>query len=109
LGAFANLAIATDVVRNVIAQLTESNSRLAKKLEDNATSLKEVKALLKEERAERASGGNSEFPPRRSFTPSSDNYFWSHGYKVERTPTSQTCMYPMEGHQREATTANNRD
>jgi hypothetical protein len=35
---------------------------LAKQLEDNATSLKEVKALLKKERAERASGGNSERP-----------------------------------------------
>jgi type II secretory pathway component PulK len=63
LGAFANLA-----------QLTEANSRLAKQLEDNATSLKEVKALLQKERAERDSGGNSERPPRRSFTPSSDNY-----------------------------------
>jgi hypothetical protein len=58
----------------VVAQLTESNSRLAKQLEDNATALKEVKALLKKERAERANGVNSERPPRRTFTPSSDNY-----------------------------------
>jgi hypothetical protein len=50
LGAFANLATATVVDRNVIAKLTEANSRLAKQLEDNATSLKEVKALLKKER-----------------------------------------------------------
>jgi 2,3-bisphosphoglycerate-independent phosphoglycerate mutase len=47
LGAFANLATATAVDRNVVAKLTESKSRLAKQLEDNATSLKEVKALLK--------------------------------------------------------------
>jgi hypothetical protein len=107
LGAFANLATATAVDRNVVAQLTEANSRLAKQLEDNATSLKEVKALLKKERAERASGGNTNRSPHRSFTPSSDNYCWSHGFNVARTHTSQTCMYPKEGHQCEATNTNN--
>jgi hypothetical protein len=94
LGAFTNLATATAVDRNMVAQLTEDNSRLAKQLEDNATYLKEVKSLLKKERVERASGGNTDRPPRRSFTPSSDNYCWSHGYKVARTHTNQTCMYP---------------
>jgi hypothetical protein len=107
LGAFANLETVTAVDRGVVAQLTESNSSLAKQLEDNATSLKEIKALLKKERAERANGGNSERPPRRTFTPSSDNYCWSHGYKVARTHTSQNCMYPKEGHQRETTKSNN--
>jgi hypothetical protein len=107
LGAFANLETATAVDRNMVAQLTEANARLAKKLEENATSLKEVKALLKKERAERASGGNTDLPPHRSFTPSSDNYCWSHGYKVTPTYTSQTYMYPKEGHQREATNINN--
>jgi phage shock protein A len=47
LGAFANLETATAVDRNVVTQLTESNSRLEKQLEDNATSLKEVKSILK--------------------------------------------------------------
>jgi hypothetical protein len=107
LGAFANLATATAVDLDVVAALTESNYRLSKQLEDNATSLKEVNALLKKERAKRASGGNSERPPRHSFIPSSDNYCWSHGYKVARTHTSQTWMYPKEGHQSEATEANN--
>jgi hypothetical protein len=107
LGAFANLATATAVDRNVVAQLTEANYRLAKQLEDNATSLKEVKSLLKKERAKRASGGNTDRPPRRSCTPSSDNYCWSHGYTVARNQTSKTFMYPKEGHQREATNINN--
>jgi hypothetical protein len=40
LGSFANLAAATAVDRNVIAQLTEANLRVVKQLEDNATSLK---------------------------------------------------------------------
>jgi hypothetical protein len=47
LGAFANLATATAVDRGVVAQLTESNSRLAKQLEDNATALKEVSVTCK--------------------------------------------------------------
>jgi hypothetical protein len=88
LGAFANLATATAVDRNVFAQLTEANSLLKKQLEDNATYLKEVKTPVKKERAERASGGNTDRPPHRSFTPSSDNYCWPHGYKVARTHTS---------------------
>jgi phage shock protein A len=46
LGAFANLETATSVDRNVVAQLTEANSRLEKHLEDNDTSLKEVKTLF---------------------------------------------------------------
>jgi hypothetical protein len=107
LGAFANLATATYVDRGAVSQLTESNSSLAKQLEDNATALKEVKALLKKERAERDKGGSSERPPCRTFTPSSDNYFWSHGYKVALSHTIQTCIYPKEGHQREATKSNN--
>jgi hypothetical protein len=51
LGDFANLARAKSVDRNVVAQLTKANPRLANQLEDNATSLQEVKALLKKERA----------------------------------------------------------
>jgi phage shock protein A len=47
LGVFANLATATAVERVLVAQLSESNSRLSKKLEDNETALKEIKALLK--------------------------------------------------------------
>jgi phage shock protein A len=77
--AFTNIATATAVARGVVEQLTEANSHLTKQLEDNATALKEIKALLKKERAERANSGNSERPPRRNFTPSSDNYCWSHG------------------------------
>jgi hypothetical protein len=107
LGAFANLATSTAVDRLVVAQLTDASSRLAKKMEDNALSLKEVKALLKKERAERAGSGNSERPPRHTFTPSSDNYCWYHGYKEACTHTSQTCLYPKYGHKREANSINN--
>jgi hypothetical protein len=91
----------------VVAQLTEANSCFAKQLEDNALALKEVKALLKKERAECAGSGNSDRPPRRTFTPSADNYCWYLGYKVASTHTIQTCLYPKDVHKREATKANN--
>jgi uncharacterized protein YdbL (DUF1318 family) len=107
LGAFANLTTATAVDHGVVAQLNEAKSRLAKQLEDNALALNEVKALLNKERADRAGSGNYDRPPRRTFTPSSDNYCWSHGYKVARTHTSQTCLYPKDLHKREANTAKN--
>jgi hypothetical protein len=107
LSAFSNLSTATAVDIGVVAQLTEANSCLAKQLEDNATALNEIKALLKKERAERAHSGKFERPPRCKFTPSSDNYCWSHGYKVARTHTIQTCMYPKYGHQCESTKTNN--
>jgi hypothetical protein len=103
LGAFTNLATATAVYQGVVAQLTEANSHLAKQLEENATALKEIKALLKKERAERANSGNSERPRHRDFTPCSDNYCWSHSYKIARIHTSQTFVYPKDGQQREAT------
>jgi hypothetical protein len=105
--AFAKLATAAAVDQGVLAQLSEANSRLAKQLEYNATALKEIKALLKKERVERATSGNPEWPPHRNFTPSSGNYCWSHDYKVARTHTSQTCMYPKEVHQHESTKSNN--
>jgi hypothetical protein len=47
IGALANLAISTATDRGVVATLTEANARLAKQLEDNATELRELEALLK--------------------------------------------------------------
>jgi hypothetical protein len=47
IGALANLATATATDRGVIATWTEANARLAKQLEDNASELRELKALLK--------------------------------------------------------------
>jgi hypothetical protein len=34
------------------------------------------------------------------------NYCWSHGYDIARNHTSQSCRYPGNGHQREATPDN---
>jgi hypothetical protein len=61
--------------------------------------LKEIKALLKKERADRK--------VQRNFKPSPDNYFWTHGYKVANSHTTQSCNYPKHGQNREATKADN--
>jgi hypothetical protein len=65
IGALANLETATASDRGVVAALTQANSRLAKKLEDNADELRELKALLKKERSEKLG--------QRSFNPSPSN------------------------------------
>jgi hypothetical protein len=96
---FANLASATAVERSIVTTLTEANARLVKKLEESDQAMKEVKALLKKERGDRAS--------RKPCAPSVDNYWWSHGYKLARNHTSMKCLYPKTGHKKEATKSNN--
>jgi hypothetical protein len=71
IGALANLAAATAEDRGVVAALTQANSRLAKQLEENASELRELKALLDNERREKRGPGR--------FNPSSSNNCWTHG------------------------------
>jgi phage shock protein A len=53
IGELANLATAATSDRGGVAALTKANSRLAKQLEDNSTELRELKALLNQERRDR--------------------------------------------------------
>jgi hypothetical protein len=95
----ANLATATAVDRGVVAALTQAYYRRVKQLEENLNELRELKALLNQERRDKRGP--------RSFNPSSSNYFWTHGYKVVKTHTSLTCNTPKPGHKAEATRAEN--
>jgi hypothetical protein len=99
IGALANLETATAADRGVVAALTQANSRLVKQLEETSSKLRELKALLNQERRDKR------YP--RSFNPSSSNYCWTHGYKVGKTHTSLTCNTPKPGHKAEATQADN--
>jgi hypothetical protein len=72
IGALANLATATAADRGVVAALTQANSRLAKQLEEKSSELRELKALLNQERRDKRGP--------RSFNPSSRNYCCTHGY-----------------------------
>jgi hypothetical protein len=51
IGALANMGTTTTTDRGVVTTLTEENLRLAKQLEDRSNELKDIKALLKKERA----------------------------------------------------------
>jgi hypothetical protein len=97
--AFFNLVTATAVECGIGATLTETNSCLTKKLDDSSQTLKESRALLKNERNDHSS--------RKTFAPSNDNYCWTRGYKIARNNTSENCLYPKTGHKREANKDNN--
>jgi hypothetical protein len=99
IGALANLATATAADRGVVADLTQANSRLVKHKEENASELRELKALLNQERRDKRGP--------RSFNPSASNYCWTHGYKVGKTHTSLTYNTRNPGHKTEATRAEN--
>jgi ribosome-associated translation inhibitor RaiA len=86
IGALANLATATASDSGVVAALTQANSRLEKQLEEKSSELRELKALLNQERRDKRGP--------RSFNPSSSNYCWTHGYKVGKTHTRLTCNTP---------------
>jgi hypothetical protein len=99
IGALANLATAIAADRGVVADLTQANSRLVKQLEEPASELRELKALLHRERRDKRGP--------RSFNTSSSNYCWTHGYNVGKTHTSLTCNTRNPGHKAEATRAEN--
>jgi hypothetical protein len=99
IGDLANLETATAADRGVVAALTQANACLAKHLEHNSSELRELKALLNQERREK-------WGPR-GFNPSASNYCWTHGYKVGKMHTSRTCNTPTSGQQAEAACADN--
>jgi hypothetical protein len=99
IGTLANLETATATDPGVVATLTEANARLAKKLEDTASELRDLKALLKKERTERRG--------QRTFNPSPHSYYWTRGYRVANTHTSLSWNFPKQGHKWEATRADN--
>jgi hypothetical protein len=99
IGASANMATATSVDKGVLAALTQANSCLVKQLEENASELRELKALLNQERCDK-------WDPRNS-TSSASNNCWTHGYTVGKTHTSLTRNTRYPGHKAEATRAEN--
>jgi hypothetical protein len=99
IGALVNLATATAADRGVVASQTQVNSRLVKQLEETASELRELKALLHQERRDKRGP--------RNVNASANNYCWTHGYKVDKTHTSLTCNTRNPGHKAEATRAEN--
>jgi hypothetical protein len=99
IGDLANLATATAADRGVVAALTQANSRLVKQLEETSSELRELKALLHQERRDKR------IP--RNINATANNYCWTHGYKVGNTHTSLTCNTRNPGHKVEANPTEN--
>jgi hypothetical protein len=99
IGALANLATETASDRGMVAALTQANARLVKQLEEISSELRELKALLHQERRDRR-------VPRNG-NETANNYCWTHGYKVGRTHTSLNCTTRNPGHKTEATRDDN--
>jgi hypothetical protein len=85
IGTLANLVTAISTDRGVVATFTEANSRLAKKLEDRSNELKDIKALLKKERADRKEGPEHFQPLSRQLLLDS----WRQGGQYSHNPELQ--------------------
>jgi hypothetical protein len=99
IGALANLATATAADRGVMAALTQANARLVKQLEVTSSELRELKAMVHQERRDRRGP--------RNVKATANNYCWTHGYKVGKTHTRLSCNTRNPGHKTEATRADN--
>jgi hypothetical protein len=99
IGALANLATATAADRGVVAALTQANSHLVKQLEETSSELRELKALIHQERRDKRVPGNG--------NATATNYCWTHRYKVGKTRTSLTCNTRGPRHKTEATRDDN--
>jgi hypothetical protein len=99
IGALENLATAIASDRGVVAALTQANSRLVKQPEETSSELRELKALLHQERRDKRGP--------RNVNATANNYCWTHGYKVGKTHTSLTCNTRNPGHKAEDTQTEN--
>jgi putative hemolysin len=99
IGDLANLVTATASDRGVVAALTQSSSRLVKQLKNTTSELRELKAMLHQERCDKRGPSG--------FKASASNYCWNHGYKLSKTHTSLTCNTHNLGHKTEATRTDN--
>jgi hypothetical protein len=99
IGALANLATATAADRGGVTALAQANSCLVKQLEETSSELRELKALLHQERRDKRAP--------RNVNATANNYFWTHGCKVGKTQTSLTCNTRNPGHKTEATRTEN--
>jgi hypothetical protein len=110
--AFANLATATASDRQMLADLTTTNKEITKQLAAKDTEIAQLKAKVQDlqrnrnprDTIYRGSRGENRDTATRRF--SNSNYCWTHGHDIAISHTSQSCLYPGDGHQRDATKSN---
>jgi hypothetical protein len=92
--ALSCLSSAAESDRQSFAALVTNNNDLASKL---TAAMADIKALQLT-----ANNRNQPNPHRNKNT----SYCWTHGFKVSRIHTSESCQHPAEGHQKAATRGN---
>ncbi len=105
--AFANLATATASDRQMLADLTTANKDLTAHLAKQDNEIKQLRAkihtLQTKDRTGRNAGRNAVTSARKF---NNNNYCWTHGFDISKNHTSKTCLFPAEGHEREAVKCN---
>jgi regulator of replication initiation timing len=104
--AFANLATATASGQQMLADLTATNKELTQLMAKKDTEISSLKKKLQDRSNNRDRNTNT--PRDRDSTKrryTNTNYCWTHGFDIHNTHTSQSCNFPSEGHQRDATRA----
>ena len=108
--AFANLATATASDRQMLSDLTASNKALTELIARKDTEIGNLKKKING----RTGTGNANRNPNNNHNNrdstkrryDNTNYCWTHGYDIHNTHTSQSCNFPRDGHQRDATRTN---
>jgi hypothetical protein len=109
---FVNLATATASDRQMLSDLTATNKEFTKHLATKDTEIKDLKAKIQELQCNGPScntrNRDSHENNRGSTTPwfNNLNYCLTHGHNISINHTSQGCIYPGNGHQRNATKTN---
>ena len=110
--ALANLATATAVDRQEVAELSISNATLTHELRTETATIATLQQRLAScecaptPRTGKRVQKQHQQNPRREFTSlDPDGYFWSHGYNVSRGQNEASCYNTLPGHQSAATRA----
>jgi hypothetical protein len=97
--AIAQLATARASDRSTVATLTTTNTKLATQLEAAHALIAQLKKEIATLKIKIKPVWQGQRPAR---TTNNDSYFWSHGFQVAKSHTSDTCSVKKTGHQENA-------
>jgi hypothetical protein len=95
----------------MLAGLTATNKALTQLMTKKDTEISALKKKLQDSHGGGNYNRNRTAPNTRNRDSTkqrytNDNYCWTHGFNIHNTHTSQSCNFPIEGHQRKATPTN---
>ena len=103
-----NIANAATNEKAVLEELVSTNSKQSETISTQAQNIKslthQVQKLHEQiSSLKNRSGRHSSTPPTSTWTPVTDGYCWSHGYRCAPGHSSLTCRRPLPGHQKDST------